>query len=136
MENKTNLEVLDDISYDHLSDLRINLEILEKRPARIRDDLFFIDILRHCHMMKASAEKSDQIEIKQLMHNFEVVIELLRRQKITESKGIYNFLNEITDAIPKITQNRLSGIPQEPNLIQELREGFEKITNRLFDYKV
>ena len=141
MDNRTNHSVAALRDFKNISDqrlplLRVNLECLGDRTPDDRLDLVFIEIFWHFHAIKESAEKCDQTDIKELIHCCEVVIELLRRRKIEKSKGLYALLYEIIGAVPVIIQNRLDGIPQDPNWVKRLKGHLEEMTNPLFDFKV
>jgi chemotaxis protein histidine kinase CheA len=117
----------------HLSRLRVRLGILESHPRRDRDSLFFLDLLQDCHTIKDLAERNHQGDIKELIHCFEVVIELLRRRKIRESGRIYQRLHEIVEAVSHIIENRLHGVTTETMMMDRLRECLDEIRNGYVD---
>ena len=135
MQRKALLGDFKDTSDRHLSHLRMSLGILERNSATERDTAFYIDILRDCHTIKESAEQSHQTDIKQLVHCFEVVIELLRRKKICESNRVYHYLNEIIDAISQMIQNRLDGVTADAMRFDRLSDCFEEIRDRYIDHQ-
>ena len=114
----------------HLSRLEIDLQNFEKLSASEPREVFFSEILRRCNDIKGIAETHAQPEIKELIGDVEIVVELLRRKKMEPTAETTQLLHKTIKTISQRITIQTAGNESGQDMFRELREHYHQIKSR------
>lgn len=114
----------------HLSLLDVDLRNLEKCSIPKRQEVLYVDILRHCYFIKRCVETDFQSDITELINNLEIVVELVRRRKMQLTAEVFNLLHKTIKTISQMIQCQLAGNESGQDMFLDLREHYTQIKSR------
>ena len=114
----------------HLFQLGLDIRDFEKHSSSENRGVFFSEILRRCNDIKALADTHSQTDIKEMIGNAEMVVELIRRKKMDPTAEAIQLLHRTIQTILQITSNQSPGNEAGQGMILELREHYNQIKSR------
>ncbi len=120
------LEIFAMEAEDHLKNIGLNLEILEKD---VNNHEALLEIRRSSHTLKGSAGIVGLKQLSELAHRVEDLLDYISDNEIDSSEEIFNLLLAATDCLNNITKGEKS--PELNNKLGKLHEKFDYLLKHL-----